>query len=103
MSDPQRILVIEIKTIDNPGLDSSQISTMQFREEHNIYCLAFDRDKVELAVVDGIFNLDNNYRHPLYFHVQPLPDNGKNVDNCEQTVDMSSARRRRRRRRKANS
>ena len=44
---PQRILVIEIKTIDNPGLDDSQISTMQFREEHNIYCLAFDRDKVE--------------------------------------------------------
>ena len=70
---------------------------MQFREEHNIYCLAFDRDKVELAVVDGIMNLGSNYRHPLFFHVQPLPGSSK---NREQTLDMPSPRRRRSRRRR---
>ena len=100
MSNPERILVVEIKSIDNPGLDSSQLSTMQFREENNICYLAFDRDKLEFAVVDGIFNLDSNYRHPLYFQVQPLPDESNDVDKCEQTLDMPPVKRRRRRKRK---
>lgn len=76
---------------------------MQFREELNIYCLAFDREKVELAVVDGILNLDSDSRHPLYFHILPLPFDSNSVDECEQTVDMPSAKRQRKRRRKSNS
>ena len=33
MNEPERILIIEIKTADNPDLDNSQLSTLTFHKE----------------------------------------------------------------------
>jgi len=90
---PQRILVIEIKTADNPSLDSSQMSTLTFHQNTGKLYLRSDFEEIKSAISDAVLCLGSNYRHPLYFDVQVIPDKSKS--------DNPSNRRRRRRRRKS--
>ena len=68
MTTPQRILIVEIRTLDNPDLDSSQLSTLiAHREQGRLYLDSIDA--IRSAIVDGIVHLGSNYRHPLLFDV----------------------------------
>ena len=91
--NPQRILVIEIKTIDNPGLDDSQISTITFHQETGKLYLRSHVEQVRSAITDAVVHLGSNYRHPLHFDVQVIPDESKSDNPC--------TRRRRRRKRRS--
>ena len=101
MNDPKRILVIEIKTMDNPGFDSSQLSTIKFFETTDKYQINLNYKQIGSAIIDAILRLGSNYRHPLHFDVQVLP--GDELDTSDPQVDKSPTTRRRRRRRKTNS
>ena len=91
MTTPQRILIVEIRTLDNPDLDSSQLSTLiAHREQGRLYLDSIDA--IRSAIVDGIVHLGSNYRHPLLFDVQVIPESTK-----------PRSKRRRRRRRPSNS
>ena len=69
MNKPKRILIIEIKTIDNPDLDSSQLSTLTFNQERGKLYLSSDFEEIKSAIVDAVLCLGSNYRHPLHFDV----------------------------------
>jgi len=100
-TQPQRILVIEIKTIDNPGFDSSQLSTIKFFDTSAEYKVDLSYKQIGSAIIDAILRLGSNYRHPLLYDVQIIPGDG--TDTSDPQLDKSPTRRRRRRRRKANS
>ncbi len=92
MNQPERILVIEIRTMDNPGFDSTQLSTLTaFSDSQRLY-LSSDLEIIRTAILDAIVHLGSNYRHPLLFDVQVLT--GDQIDASEH-----SPRRRKRRRR----
>ena len=97
MSNPKRILIIEIRTIDNPDLDSSQLSTITAHttDTGRLYLDSID-DAIRSAIVDGIVHLGSNYRHPLLFDVQVL--SGDDID-----IEKPLGRRRRRRRRRSSN
>ena len=90
-SQPQRILIIEIKTADNPDLDGSQLSTLTFHKERGKLHLRSSIEEIQFAITDAIVHLGSNYRHPLHYDVQVIPDKSKS--------DNPSNRKRRRRRR----
>ncbi len=92
MNQPARILVVEIRTLDNPGFDSSQLSTLTYFGDSQRLYLSSDLEIITTAILDAIVHLGSNYRHPLLFDVQVLT--GDRIDACEH-----SPRRRRRRRR----
>lgn len=92
MNQPKRLLVVEIRTMDNPGFDSSQLSTLTaFGDSQQLY-LSSDLELIRSAILDAILHLGSNYRHPLYFDVQVVPRD--EIDASEH-----NPRRRRRRRR----
>ena len=91
-----RIIVLEIRTIDNPGFDQAQISSLVLREAENGFCLESSWiDSISSAITDAIVHLGSNYRHPLYFDVQVLPR-----EDIDTTIDSTPPKRRRRRRRR---
>lgn len=92
MSQPKRILIVEIRTIDNPGFDSSQINSITIDEVGGELFLDFSfLDSIASAVFDGVVSLGSNFRHPLLFFVQVVPGNS-------QKSNKPPSRRRRRRR-----
>jgi len=91
MNKPKRILIIEIKTAENPDLDSSQLSKLTFQNDRDILHLNSDIEQIKSAIENAVLRLGSNYRHPLYFNVQVIPDESKS--------DNPSNRKRRRRRR----
>ena len=94
MNQPKRLLVVEIRTLDNPGFDSSQLSTLTaFSDSQQLY-LSSDMESIRTAILDAIVHLGSNYRHPLYFDVQVLPR-----DEMDASEHSPQRRRRRRRRR----
>ena len=93
MNTPERILIIEIKTAENPDLDSSQLSTLTFHQDTGKLYLRSDFEEIKSAITDAVLCLGSNYRHPLHFNVQVIPDESKS--------DNSPTRRRRRRRRRS--
>lgn len=93
----ERIIVVEIKTIDNPGFDSSQLRTINLYEGKEVFYLGFSWvDLIWQAIADAIVRLGSNFRHPLLFRVQVIPY--QEADTT--TVDYSPPRRKRRRRRR---
>jgi len=94
MSEPERILVIEIKTLENPGFDSSQLSTITLLGNPDNYQVALNCQLLRSAIVDAVLRLGSNYRHPLLFDVQILPDN--ETDTNPQPSNPRPNRRRRR-------
>ena len=91
-----RIIVLEIKTIDNPGFDQTQISSLVLREAENGFCLDSSWvNSLSSAITDAIVHLGSNYRHPLYFDVQVLPR-----EDIDTTIDSTPHKRRRRRKRR---
>ena len=94
MSNPRRILVVEIKTIDNPGFDSSQLSTIKLLGNPDDYQVALNCQLLRSAIVDAVLRLGSNYRHPLLFDVQILP--GDETDTNPQPSNPRPNRRRRR-------
>ena len=88
----QRILVVEIKTIENPDLDSSQLSEITFHQETGKIYLSSHVEQIRSAIENAVLRLGSNYRHPLYFDVQVIPAESRS-DN------PSNGRRRRRKRR----
>ena len=100
MTQPKRILVVEIRTEDNPGIDSSQLSMLTaHREKGRIYLDSIDT--IKSAVIDGIVHLGSNFRHPLLFDVQVVP--GDELDAAEPNPDKPPSKSRRRRKRRSNS
>ena len=69
MNKPKRILIIEIKTLDNPNLDNSQLSTLTFHQDTGKLYLRSDFEEIKSAIADAVLCLGSNYRHPLYFDV----------------------------------
>ena len=80
MSQPERILVVEIKTADNPDLDTSQLSTLTFHQDTGKLYLRSEFEEIKSAITDAIVRLGSNYRHPLFFDVQVIPDESKSED-----------------------
>ena len=96
MTKPQRIVVIEIKTMDNPGLDSSQLATLTAFSNSNQIYLGSEIEPIKLAILDAIVHLGSNYRHPLLFNVQVLP--GDKMDAYMSSIRHSKSGLRRRKR-----
>lgn len=93
MNQPQRLIVIEIRTIDNPGLDSSQLSTIKaFESSHGLY-LSWDVEPLKQAILDAVVHLGSNYRHPLLYSVQVVP--GDKADSIIASVTKDDRRQRR--------
>jgi len=72
---PKRILVVEIKTLDNPGFDSSQLSTIKFFETTDKYQVDLNYKQIGSAIIDA-----------------------DDLDTNDPQLDKAPARRRRRRR-----
>ena len=89
----QRILVVEIKTIENPDLDSSQLSEITFHQDTGKIYLSSHVEQIRSAIENAVVRLGSNYRHPLHFDVQVIP--------AESKPENPSTRRRRRRRRRS--
>ncbi len=85
MNQPERILVVEIKTMDNPGFDSTQLSTLTAFSDSNNFYLGSNLELLKSVIIEAIIHLGSNYRHPLLFNVQVLP--GDEIDaliaSCE--------------------
>ena len=101
LPQPKRILVVEIRTADNPGFDSSQLSTIKLFETTDKYQVDLNYKQIGSAIIDAILRLGSNYRHPLLYDVQVIA--GDDLDTSKPQLDKSPPRRRRRRRRKTNS
>ena len=98
MNQPQRIVVIEIRTMNNPDLDPSQIKSITVYEDSGGYYLASDLSQIRAYIIEAvktIISLGDNYRHPLYFDVQVAPG-----DEMDYLLDSSSNRSKVRRKRK---
>lgn len=79
MNQSQRILAIEIRTMDNSNLEPSQISSITIYENSGSYYLTLDLSQIRAVIIEAvktIISLGNNYRHPLYFDVQIVPGSG---------------------------
>ncbi|HEY9768578.1 MAG TPA: hypothetical protein V6C71_08730 [Coleofasciculaceae cyanobacterium] len=72
MNQPSRLLVVEIRTIDNPGFDLAQLSTLTYFGDSQRLYLSDDLESIRTAIVDAILDLGSNYRHPLLFDVQVI-------------------------------
>ena len=95
------ILIIEIRTEQNPNLDSSELSTIiAHRNRGELYLESSDIEQIKSVIADAITHLGSNYRHPLYFDVQVIP--GDDIDSINPEFDQSSPKRQRRRRKTKN-
>lgn len=99
MTQPKRILVVEIKAIKNPGLDSSQLSRLTAHSNKGKLYLS-SIDAIKSAVIDGIVHLGSNFRHPLLFDVQVIP--GDEPDTNEPNSDKPPSKAGRRRKKRKN-
>lgn len=94
MNQPERILTIEIRTMDNPGFDSTQLSTLTaFSDSSNNLYLASNLKPLKPLILEAIIHLGSNYRHPLLFNVQVLP--GDEIDALIASVENARNRIRR--------
>ena len=75
MNLQKRLLVVEVKTIDNPGLDRSQLSTITAFSNLGQLYLSEDSglEFIKSAIIEAVIHLGSNYRHPLLFNVQIVP------------------------------
>ena len=90
----ERLIVVEIKTIDNPGFDEAQLRTINLYEVDEVFYLEFSWiDLVVSAIADAIIRLGSNFRHPLYFNIQVIPHKGADTI----TVDSTPLKKRRNR------
>ena len=90
----ERLIVVEIKTIDNPGFDEAQLRTINLYEVDEVFYLEFSWiDSIVSAVANAIISIGSNFRHPLLFRVQVIPHKG--ADNI--TVDSTPPKKRRKR------
>ena len=104
MNQSQRILVVEIRTMDNSNLEPSQISSITVYENSGSYYLTLDLSQIRAVIIEAvktIISLGNNYRHPLYFDVQIVPGSGMET-GVTLTPDRDRRRGRQRRKRKTN-
>ena len=96
MNQPQRILVVEIRTINNPGLNRSQLSTLTaFSDSKQLY-LSSNLESIKSAILDAIVHLGNNFRHPLLYDVQIIP--GNEMDATIASIDYNPKAHRQKRR-----
>lgn len=95
MNQPQRILVVEIRTMDNPGLDRSQLSTLTAFDDSSQLYLSSNLESIKSAILDAIVHLGNNYRHPLLYNVQVIP--GSEMDAMMASIERHPNAHRRRR------
>jgi len=93
MNQPQHLIVLEIRTMDNPGLDSSQLSTLKAFESSDGLYLGWDVKPLKSAILDAIVHLGSNYRHPLLYRVQVIP--GDEADAIIASVPKRDKRQRR--------
>ena len=89
----ERLIVVEIKTIDNPGFDSSQLRTINLYKGDEAFYLGFSWiDSIVSAVANAIISIGSNFRHPLLFRVQVIPYKADSI-----TVDSTPPKKRRKR------
>ena len=96
MNQPKRILVVEIKMLDETDFDPSQIKSMTvYQDSGNNYHLATGLKHLEQAIIEAIIHPGSNYRHPLLFDVQIVPGDEINISDTLLNNQTISVRRRR--------